>query len=269
MVEQNKKSNIWVNIGAILFGIFLSSFVVDAIRAGATRIFTEEAGLYWAIGFWGERFILRILVSVIGTAFGGFAAGIIAKTKGRMCGLLSAVPTSLFWLAVVITLFIAPPESASFGHWGVSLFLIIISPCAGFYTGIIGHSFRKDYPEIFEFRPRTILGIKWFHWLWLIFPLYLVIQTITIRTFQALGLFFGSTQIINTSHGVLPFFVSVVIITFIYFIGYGLHKTFYFLSTGYKLGLSKFKITSRVLFYLLGIPLLSDAFIYLLSKFFQ
>lgn len=266
---MDEKSNVWVNIGAILFGIFIGSFVVDAIRAGATRIFPEEADLYWAIGFWGERFILRTIVSIIGTAFGGFAAGIIAKTKGGICGLLSAIPTSLFWLAVVITLFIAPPESASFGHWGVSSFLIIISPCIGFYTGIIGHSFRKDYPEIFEFRPRTILGIKWFHWLWLIFPLKLVIQTITIRTFQALGLLVGSTQVIKTGHGVLAFIVSVVIITFIYFIGYGLYKTFYLLSMDYRLGLSKFKITLRVVFYLLGIPLLSDAFIYLLPKFFQ
>lgn len=266
---MDEKSNAWVNIGAILFGIFIGSFVVDAIRAGATRIFQEEADLYWVIGFWGERFILRTIASVIGTAFGGFAAGTIAKTKGGMCGLLSAIPTSLFWLPVVITLFIAPPESPSFGHWGVSLFLIMISPYIGFYAGIIGHSFRRDYTEIFEFRPRTILGIKWFHWLWLIFPLKFVIQTITMRIFQALGLFFASTQIIETGHGVLSFTVSVVIITFIYFIGYGLYKTFYLLSTSYRLGLSKFRMTTRVLFYLLGIPLLSDAFIYSLSKFFQ
>lgn len=78
MIEQNEKCNIWINIGAILFGIFLGFFVVDGIRAGAARIFSEEANLHWSIGFWGERFILRTIVSIIGTTFGGFVAGIMA-----------------------------------------------------------------------------------------------------------------------------------------------------------------------------------------------
>lgn len=268
MAERNNYNNIWVNIGAILFGIFLSSFIIDSIRAGASRVFPEEAE-YWAIGFWADRFILRTIASIIGTAIGGFAAGAIAKSKGGVCGLISALPTSIFWIFVVIMLIIAPPESASLGHWGVSFILVIISPFVGFYNGNIGYTFRKDYPHIFEFRPRTVLGIKWFHWLWLIFPLYFVLQTITMRILQAFSLLFGSTQIMKISHSILAFILSVLIFTCIYFMGYGIFKTFLLLSRGSRLGLSNFKIAMRVLFYLLAIPLLSDALIYSLAKIFQ
>ena len=163
----NEQSRLIKQICGALFGLCLSLLINGSIEAGATYFFPEEAS-EWGTAFWGSHHVLRIIASLIGTLFGGFSAGCIAKLHGEIWGLLSALPISLFWLVDCFILVKILSEDNSIqvtpGNWTVVFVLILISPVVGYYSGSVGGIIRIDNSQIFESRSGTILGVKWYHW---------------------------------------------------------------------------------------------------------
>ena len=239
--------------GGIVFGILLGLMVTDSIMRGASFVFPNEKDL-WGVGFWGDHHFLRVIASGIGTLVGAFAAGCIAKTRGGVCGLLSALPTSLFWFSIVVFHFGSRPSNTkiTFGQWLVIAALAIISPVAGFYAGLIGQKIRNDFAPLFEARSNTVLGIKWYHWLWLLTAIGWTGTLATYSIYQGLWLLFGlrfSASLFNITAAIL----GIIVILSIFYSIFGLYKTFILLILGQAQGLSRSKITIRILGWTVGI----------------
>jgi hypothetical protein len=242
----NEQSRLIKQIGGALFGMCLSIVIAGSIEAGATYFFPEEAN-EWGLAFWGSHHILRIIASLIGTLLGGFAAGCIAKLHGRMWGLLSALPTSLFWLfdcfMLVKTLSGDNLIQVTLGNWVVVFVLTLMSPIVGYCSGSIGGIIRVDNPQIFESRSGTILGVKWYQWIWLAFSIHWVGLLTTFSIFQGLIILSGNDQLVFSINPVIAIFLVVICLCFIWV---GIYKIFYFLISGKIKGLTNGQIVFRV-----------------------
>ncbi len=140
--------------------------------------------------------------------------------------------------------------------WKIVLPLSVVgSAYFAFLGGTKGENIQKK-----NFGNNTIFGIRPIHWWWLIFPLSLAIQELIPKIMATLFFLVGGTMMKETRYGVLYFLIFVAVATSIYFIIWGWYKSFHLLSASYKTNLSKAKIALRVLFYLFGIPLISDIF---------
>jgi hypothetical protein len=180
---------------------------------------------------------------------GGFAAGCISKLRGRMWGLVSALPTSLFWLFIgcFVLVKISSGDNliqVTFGNWVVVFILALLSPIVGYYSGSIGGFVRIDNPQIFESRSGTILGVKWYQWIWLVFLVYWVGLLTTFSIFQGLFILSGNDQLVFSINPVIAIFLVVICLCFIVV---GTYKIFYFLISGKIKGLTNGQIVFRVL----------------------
>ena len=129
MPEEIAEGRFLKQIGGALFGVFISLGITGSIQAGAEYIFVTEAE-EWGIGFWGNHHVLRVVASLIGSSVGGFSAGCIAKMRGKLWGLLSALPASLFWTVTgvfALSQIFAENEGfeITFGNSAVIIILII------------------------------------------------------------------------------------------------------------------------------------------------
>lgn len=239
-------------LGGILFGILIALSITDAIHRGASFVFPEESK-DWMLGFWGDHHILRIIASVLGTLFGSFVAGCIAKFRGGLCGLLSALPTTIFWIFVGGFVFkFLPDIEISLANWIVIIVLVISSPIVGFYFGKIGAIVRLDNPGIFESRKYTILGIKWYQWLWLYFVIGWIGALATYSIFQGLWVLF-SIRFLASLYNVLAGLVGIIIFLSIFYLFMGMYRTFYLLSLGHRDDISSGRIAYKILGWTVGI----------------
>ena len=170
-------------------------------------------------------------------------------------GLISTVPTSLLWIVIggiLLTQVIGSDHSlqATLGYWVVILILSAGSPMIGFYCGSIGENVRQNNPEVFDSRPHTILGVKWYHWFWLFIIIHWVVWLGTYSLFQGVILFFGTGRtpfLVNVNSTIATFLVGIALAL----LGLSLFKIFHLLLKGYEIGISKARISLRVLGWLI------------------
>ncbi len=235
-VPIQKESRLLKQIGGALFGILLGCIITNSIGTGAAYMFQAEEDS-WLLTFWGSHHILRVLASLIGTLFGALAVGCIAKFRGALWGFISTLPICIFWMYIA---FLAGSYELTFGHWFVVIVLMIVSPIAGLCGGFIGSSIRLATPDFFESRPGTILGIKWYHWLWLPFPIHCVGLSGTFSVYQGFYLFFRPEMFFLWNYFSILIYASILLMLV------GLYKAFYLLSVGYKKELTGKQIALKV-----------------------
>jgi len=261
--EKTNEGRFSKQVGGALFGAFISLGITGSIQTGAEFVFVSEAE-EWGIAFWGDHHILRVIASLIGSSVGGFSAGCIAKIRGGIWGLVSSLPTSLYWMAVgalALSQVFAENETfeITFDNWTVIVILVTASLIIGFYTGSLGESVRLENPEIFESRPNIILGIKWYNWFWLFTIIHWIVMLGTFSIFQGLFLFFGTNRLAFLS-GVNPTFAIFLVGLALSLLGLSVVKIFGLLLCGYRKGVTKGQMTLRVLGWIIIIILIVGGF---------
>jgi len=155
----------------ILFAIVFSFVVQDGIRLVIQK-FLEIPADSIGLAQWGDTFFLRIFASLFAMTAGTFVIGIFLKEKVRLAGIIATLPATLFWIA---TLIFGITIVSDYGYLFESVkamlllpvILIILLPTAGYFSSGWG----QEYFDEFQ-RSKSVLNIKWYHWLW-IFPFYL------------------------------------------------------------------------------------------------
>jgi len=163
---SNQQTKIWVYILIIIFAIVFGYVVHDGFRLVIQKILQipdESLGL----ALWGDTFGLRIIASLIGTAAGTFIIGTFLKSKVRLAAIIATLPTILFWLAGLIINITGGYSENIDGMIFLPLILIILTPIVGYFSAGYGQKYYREFQK-----PKSVLNIKWYHWLW-IFPLYL------------------------------------------------------------------------------------------------
>jgi len=160
---MNSKINFKNFILIIIFSIIFSNSVTSGIRTVLIKFLEIPIdSITWTQ--WGDTFFLHILASLAGTATSAFVVGTFLKNKARLAAIIATVPVFAFWLVVLVSNFFS---GQLFGNIKVMLILpsilVILSPAVSYFSAGWGHNFFDDFQ-----RPKSILGIRWYHWLWIL-----------------------------------------------------------------------------------------------------
>jgi len=171
--EQNIKQKPGVKsfILIILFAIVVGVIVQESISLVVQR-FLDIPPEHMGIADWGDTFFLRILASLVSTTIGAFIIGTFLVSRAKIAALIAATPTILFWLFALVVSYSYVAEAGFLAHQVKSMILIpislaILSPVVAYY----GAKFGESYHNHFE-RSKSVLDIKWYHWLWIL-PFFL------------------------------------------------------------------------------------------------
>lgn len=167
------KMKIWAFIA---FNIY-AAFLISAFQENTAYLFDialikemKLGSLYdaprnWG---WGTHYIWRLCASVVVTALVGFLAGAIAKSKGSLTATISNIPSLFIWVFTIYALGFSDvqvEEKTAFII--ISIIAIPLTSYAAYMAGGYGQITQNN-----EFEENTILGVKPYHWLWAILPIY-------------------------------------------------------------------------------------------------
>ena len=169
--------------GAVICGGGAGILISGALANGCLFYFPEErqAGTAWLF-LWGEHWAIRVLASWISAIGSGFIAGMVARQRGRIWAGIAALPSTVCWLAIAVIAWTQKVpffpdrfqvETSIGNKLAASLLVFTIIPIAC-YGGSMGEEESKPVGEHFDSRGFTLLGIKWYHYLWL--PILLQLQ---------------------------------------------------------------------------------------------
>lgn len=132
---------------------------------------------------WGNHYIWRLFAGVVVTALVGFLAGAIAKQNGARVATLANIPSVLIWGVMIYLFGFAGVEvEAKTGFITISIIAIPLTTYIAYLTGGFGEEIqRQNFPE------NTVLGVKGYHWVWAVFPLY----------WYSLGIVFVGTKFVR------------------------------------------------------------------------
>lgn len=155
----------------VVFAIALG-FIVQSAMSLVIQGFLDIPPEHMALAVWGDTFLLRILASLVSTAAGALVIGTFLASKARTAALIAVAPTVLFWL---IALIVGLPYVAEGGFPPhevkqmvvMPVALVITSPVVAYHGARIGERYRGRFD-----RSRSVLNIKWYHWLWIL-PFFL------------------------------------------------------------------------------------------------
>lgn len=161
---------------AVICGIVAGMFIPGAFANGCLFYFPEErqSGNVWLF-LWGEHWAIRVLASWASAYGAGFIAGIVARQRGRVWAGIAAVPSTLCWLAIAVigwtqwVPFFAgnyQVETSIGNKIAASLLVLTIIPIAS-CGGLAGEEQGQSLGEHFDSRRFTLLGVQWYHYLWL------------------------------------------------------------------------------------------------------
>lgn len=117
----------------------------------------------WGLLYWGDHRILRLIAAGSASVAAGLIAGAIGRTRGALLGSAATVPAVGFW---------------AFGFWLsigqapvadrlLALALPVVLPVVGAWAGTRGAAEVQPIRAQFDARPRTLLGVYWYHYLWI------------------------------------------------------------------------------------------------------
>lgn len=145
---------------------------INEMRLSGFAINPRELG-------WGDHYIWRIFASVVVTYLVGILAGAIAKNNGNRLTALANIPCVLVWGVMIYFLGFAGLEiEGRTGFIVISIIAIPLTTYIAYRAGGLGEEIQREFPE------HSVLGIKGYHWIWAIFPLY----------FYGLGIVFVFTK---------------------------------------------------------------------------
>ena len=166
MNKENNKETLKRIFLIIIFAVIFSYVVHDGLRLIVQKILQIPDELM-GLALWGDTFGLRIVASLAGTAAGTFVIGTFLASKVRLASVIATLPTILFWLMGLIINIIGGYSENVDGMVFLPIVLIVLTPIVGYFSAKYGQRYYEEFR-----RPKSILNIKWYHWLW-IFPLYL------------------------------------------------------------------------------------------------
>ncbi len=248
-------------VGGVISGFLLSMAIVK----GTEHTYIEELLFTdtWGVLFWGEHYIIRMIWSLTATAGGALVAGLIARRRGLIIGLVTGVPTILVWLyAVVLWVFEIAADSGldyslmSLGNKVVSILIPLLTVPISAVFGRMGETLAGEHSHHFDARKCSFLGVKWYHhlWIWIVLYFY-VIQTAWIINY-GFDWYRMSSGVFFVWDNILPSICLMVIIMTLGLTFDGVAKA-YDRLTDYQRDYGKRETIKGVLLYGFGFPMLA------------
>jgi hypothetical protein len=238
-----------------------------AIGVGLQHRFPDEFKSFnWGALLWGEHWFLRTLASLVSSAWAGFIAGVIGRKKGKLLAVIAVLPSWIVWVIAeyaALTGNLLPFNIddiyVSLGN-KIFMGLIIIGmlPTA-WYSGQQGQIIGQEYSPHFDSRKHTLLGIKWYHYIWLPIVLYLIVVQ-----GSYVGLYFLTWMKtlwksgFNFLGSIIPTIFTLILYGTLYLMATGVIKT-YLILAGFEKVHPKRKAIAKVLQYAIGFQIIAVA----------
>jgi hypothetical protein len=167
------KRKIWAILAFNFYAIFLISgfqentgylfdfSLISEIKLSGFDVNPREWG-------WGTHYIWRLFAGIVVTALVGALTGAIVKDNGAKIAAIANMPSVLVWSGMIYLLgFTDLNVGANAGFIVISIIAIPLTTYIAYLAGGFGEEIQRQ-----RFSENTVLGIKSFHWIWAIFPLY-------------------------------------------------------------------------------------------------
>jgi hypothetical protein len=174
----------WINklrfffrfIFIILFALIIDFITVESLGYILEDIFSipeEEMmnGIYW-----GDAFISRILVSLLGTFIGGYIIGSSLNKKEKIATFIYVLPILSIWIVALISYYYVSelphnfdnPKFSMFSRWKLIPLITSILTMPAAYLGChYGSLNMSKYTRTY-----SVLNIKWYNLIWFIPAIY-------------------------------------------------------------------------------------------------
>ena len=147
---------------------------------------------------WDGHYIWRLFSGVVVTGLAATLTGAISRTNGKKVAALANIPSVLIWLVMIYLFgftnvevggkmiylfgFINVEVGGKAGFIVISVIAVPLTTYIAYMFGGIGEELQRDsFPE------NTVLGIRGYHWVWAILPVY----------WYMLGIVFVATKVIT------------------------------------------------------------------------
>jgi hypothetical protein len=206
--------------------------MVSSIQVGVAFGTLGHAASDWNLLQWGDHWMWRAAASLAATVAGTFLAGMIARRHGQTIGILSAVLSTLYWALVAISGWLghiptsATPVDVPLGYRIVATLLtLVILPIAA-AGGREGAAFGRANAEHYDSRRRALLGVRWYHFLWLPFLIHAMVMT------AAFGAVYGFQWVVTAWKnslsilGIIPVIFAMALLGTLQLLGTGASRTY-------------------------------------------
>jgi hypothetical protein len=207
---------IWAFVAFNVYSLFLiSAFQENTLHLFDAKLVSDmsAAGETFDIRAWGwkDHYIWRLFSGVTVTAMAAFLAGAIARQNGAKAAAIANVPSILVWAAIFY--FMAFGSTEWEGQTGFAVVAVIAIPL----TTWIAYKFGKVGAETqaSEFEDNTVLGIRPYHWVWIIFPVYLYSLAIVFVVAKFFALQFLTWRDVGMVGAFISFLALVPVIAWI------------------------------------------------------
>lgn len=163
----------------VVAGIVAGALIPQSLQVGLGLYFPES--LEWSVLFWGEHWVLRPLASVASAFMAGAVAGAVARRNGHSVATMAVAPAVLVWAIAALTGWLGHlpfTDSSTYVSIGnrlaATVIVFALIPVAR-VGGQEGAAFGQRYADHFDSRSHTLLGVRWFHYLWLPFLIHLLL----------------------------------------------------------------------------------------------
>lgn len=180
-----------------MIGFVVGAIAIAAIQLGVAYDYPAEDPRHtWGMFFWGNHPVIRVIASVLATVLASWLAGLAARRAGAVAASLAALPSILGWAYCAAAAWTgsfdivghAVPFEATVPDKTVSVLLAIGSLPLAFLVGRAAGSVGDRLAPFFDSRRHSVLGLRWYHYLWLPFPLYLLVIVNSWAVFYFLSL---------------------------------------------------------------------------------
>lgn len=229
-------------ISAIFLGVIVGALLPAAFHVGISYHFPDEREAQtWGLLLWAEHWAVRVVASLVGTVIAGFLVGLVARQKGGILSAIAAIPTVLSWLAIAIFgwteqvpfLMETRTVDISIGNKLAASLLVLVTIPAAYWSGIQGEDAGRRFGDFFDSKRGSLLGIKWFHFVWITLFLYLVmVQTsfIALYGFEWMKALWRSDVSYMSLRSIVPAVFTAMVWGTLYILWLGISKAYMVLS---------------------------------------
>lgn len=154
--------------------------LVNKMRLKGIGIKPSELG-------WGGHYIWCLFSYVVVTGLVAMLTGAISKTNGKKIAALANIPNILIWLSMIYLFGFANVEEN--GKARIIISFIIAIPLTSYVAYVFGGIGEKLQHN--KFREDTVLGIRGYHWVWAILPIYWYMLSIVFLTTKCIAFQFS------------------------------------------------------------------------------
>lgn len=161
---------------------------------------------------WGDHYIWRLFSGVVSTALAGFLSGAIARGSGGRVASVANIPSVIFWIFFIYLMgFSSMVVQARTEYVIISIVAIPLTTYIAYKSGAAGDNYQIE-----ECKENSVLGIRGYHWVWLIFPIYWYGRGVVYVTVKFFGFQFATWSDMSLIAGILSFGMLIPVVAWFY-----------------------------------------------------